>query len=470
MAKASLNTRSVEVLVRTSLVAAGAIVCLSAVLATSAGASPVPDPEPGTPEYVQRDLENVALMYGRNRDQATNPDFAARLFPNGAASSVENLADQAERPTRPVISLSQLLPNGRVWDPYRLDWERQGRGLQVPFAYNNRDGARIEGELWAPRTNHVDPVTGKRNPGPYPAVVITTGSIGGVKEMYWWAAQGLAEAGYVVMTYDVQGQGQSEVFPHAPDGSIACDLDGCPGVPFQQEANFVEGTEDALDWFLSARNPLGGLVDASRVGLAGHSLGATAVTKVGNRDPRVDAVVAWDGANLPADQEPRVPTMGHSAEAFFTPASFATAAPDPQAKSRTFQRFRDAGVDAFQLTLRGSTHLEWTYIPYGLPASAEGERVAQHYTLAWFDRYLKGAPGTPTAKRQRDDALRRLTASTFDDSADRSAIGAGVYDPETQQNVPHTIAGQSVADALSVYFTSAYAFDGRTCEDLRRGC
>ncbi len=70
----------------------------------------------------------------------------------------------------------------------------------------------------------------------------------------------------------------------------------------------------------------------------------------------------------------------------------------------------------------------------------------------------------------REDATRRLTLTTFDDSADASAIGAGTFDPATLQNVPHTIEGESVADHLSIYHRSAYAFDGHRCDDMRAGC
>ena len=50
--------------------------------------------------------------------------------------------------------------------------------------------------------------------GPYPGVVITTGSVQGSEHMYWWLAEDLAERGYVVLAYDVQGQGTSETLPH----------------------------------------------------------------------------------------------------------------------------------------------------------------------------------------------------------------------------------------------------------------
>lgn len=164
--------------------------------------------------------------------------------------------------------------------------------------------------------------------------------------------------------------------------------------------------------------------------------------------------------------------MGQAAEVFFTP-EVNTSPPDPDAHLATHERFVAAGVDSYHTTFASSTHLEWTYIPYILPASATGERTAMYQTLAWFDRYLKGQPGPGTtgreAKAQRDDATRRLTATTFDGSADRSAIGAGTFAPPLT-NVPHRIEGEAVADALSYAYRSTYAFDGRVCGDLRDGC
>lgn len=415
----------------------------------------------------QEDAENMTYAMGRIRDQYSNPAFAAYFWTQTLETYSAGASDQLQHPDRPMISLGQWVPGGSTTDPYRHNWEP--RGIRVPIEYENRYGARITGNIWAPRSPFRDPVTGKRATGPYPSVVITTGSIQGYEEMYWWAAQGLAEAGYVVMTYDVQGQGQSETFGHNPDGSLWCGSDDCPGVPFQQAANFYEGTEDALSFFLSDDNPLRGLVDESRLGLAGHSLGASAVTDIGNSDERIDAVVAWDNASLSEDIEPRVPTMGQNAEYFFNPTPNPTP-PDPDGKNGTYRRFEEAGVPAMQIALRGSTHLEWTYVPYILPASSEGERVGMYYTLAWFDRWLKGDEPGNDGKTQSEDAVRRLTATEFDDSADVSAIGAGGYDPATNSNVPHTIEGDPVAEHLSIYYRSSYAIGHADCADMKAGC
>ena len=120
------------------------------------------------------------------------------------------------------------------------------------------------------------------------------------------------------------------------------------------------------------------------------------------------------------------------------------------------------------VALRSGAHGE-AFRPNGtcILCSRYGQRVMAYYALAWFDRYLKGREDPWMAR----DALARLTAKTFDDSADVSAIDMGVFDPAAG-NVPVTIAGLPVADRLSFYRTSAYWLGpGRTlqCEDLRTG-
>ena len=168
--------------------------------------------------------------------------------------------------------------------------------------------------------------------------MITTGSVQGSEGMYRWLAQDLAERGYVVLTYDVQGQGGGETLPHEPvPGSesnalpfcnpFAAPKDGeqfgCPGAPAQQLSNFVVGTKDALSFFtstpsrhyanprsegakVSAFNPYWKQFDrsadrrtatpgrTSRIAIIGHSMGAAAVSKLQGTDRRVAAVVALD--------------------------------------------------------------------------------------------------------------------------------------------------------------------------------
>ncbi|MGH9051002.1 MAG: hypothetical protein ACRDY4_14840, partial [Acidimicrobiia bacterium] len=148
--------------------------------------------------------------------------------------------------------------------------------------------------------------------------------------------------------------------------------------------------------------------------------------------------------------------------------------PDPAQHLGAFDQLVAAGVDTMSITPRASTHYEWGYQPFpaSFPASRYGERMSFHYTLAWFDRYLKGDTS----------ATARLITRTFDDSADASSIGAGTYDEQKALadpadpgagNVPYTIDGKCVANLLSFSYDSAYRLEGgrQASRDLRgRGC
>jgi dienelactone hydrolase len=420
---------------------------------------PAGDPAPGTDAWRQRDTANQYCAMQRMQDEYSNPAFGAAFWSQTPTIYSQQTLAMILDPTHPHASLGQLVPGGTTTDPFRtIDrWTAAGRGSVTPVTFPASDGAVLNGFVFEPPASI---------PGPHPGIVITTGSIQGYQQMYFWAAEGLAEAGYVVLTYDVQGQGNSDTFP------AECSVSDCPGVPFQQDYNFFQGAIDALNFFLSPDNPARAAVDENHVGIAGHSLGASAVSQTGQSDPRVKAIVAWDNL-APATGPLHAPALGINSEYFFNPTS-TDAPPDAHAHDAAFTQLHAAGVDSMQIALRASTHLEYTYVPYILPASRLGERVAFYYTLAWFDYYLRGLP----------DAYQRLVSPSFDGSADASAIGAGTYDAARALanpgdpgagNVPSVIAGLSVADRLSFYYASSYALTApggqpAVCIDRRQGC
>jgi dienelactone hydrolase len=278
---------------------------------------------------------------------------------------------------------------------------------------------------------------------PYPGVVIMHGGAAN-QEMYWWAAEGLAEAGYMVLTVNI---GRTD------DGHY-------------------QATKDGLDWLLSSANPHRAELNAKRIGLAGHSAGGVAVSRLGQEDPRVDAIASWDRAQsgtMPDDLALRTPAIFFTADyncqqvPVCLPRPY-DAAPDPLGpgnKDEDFQRLRAARVDTMKVALRAAVHLDFTEWPE-LNGSRYGVVTTLYYTLAWFDRYLKGDKA----------ATERLTAQRFDDSADVHSISTGRFDPQTLTNVPPTIAGQPVVDRLSFHFRSGYWLNrGRlACEDMRAEC
>ena len=379
---------------------------------------------------------------------------------------------------RPVLTAGQLVPGWNIGNPLRAGWNGT-RGISTPISFLNRYGALLRGTVYAPKPGAKDPYTGAVLTGPYPGVVITPGSIQGSEGMYVWLAQDLAERGYVVLTYDVQGQGTSETFPHVGDtpypfcNPFAAPVDGnmfgCPGVPFQQLANFTTGTTDALDWFLSAANPYAAKLDrapdtatvtpgrTSKVAIIGHSLGAAAVSQVQATDPRVEVVVALDklatesGSGLPTGgatsppNVPSVPALAVQSEYFLTPSPYFLSGgsgltpaaspdgPDPMRERRTgFDGWAAAGVDSMLIVPRASTHLEYTDIPYVLPASRYGQDLTSRYVQLWMDKYLKHL-----------DVDAQLLGTSFSYLEPR---GKGVWAPITV----------SRDGGLSLYYCSAY--------------
>ncbi|SFF64268.1 hypothetical protein SAMN04488120_1167 [Fontimonas thermophila] len=438
-------------------------------------------PEYPSAEWTARDLANVARSTEAPAEQLANPAFMMRWQMQSLANLLEWNARAAADPSwisapsgnTPLAPLCATWGEQCAGDPFRYPQAPGADGAAfytqeaevIPVVFYDRGCARISGRVWAPRTG------GNTLPG----VIIENGSIQASEPLYWWAAQMLVRAGYVVMTFDPRGQGRSDL--QTPDGEQGGNFN--PAV-------FWDGLVDAIDFFhsssvqpyphnlrcadryptvVTAFNPHAARLDRERLGLAGHSLGATGVSVVqaygaegaelwpGLLDAQnpVDVIVAWD--RLGSDVVPRVPAMGQTSEYGFTPRP-ATEVPDPEEHKAAYRRWRDAGVPVFQFTIQiqGSSHFEWSLIP-SFPATSWcadttgdvcrggwGQPMAAHYTLAWFDRWLK-QPGEPGYA----DADARL------------------------------LADADWHERYSFYRRSARAFADRSgrmhlCEDIRAGC
>ncbi|MDQ6747633.1 MAG: hypothetical protein M3010_05940, partial [Candidatus Dormibacteraeota bacterium] len=206
----------------------------------------------------------------------------------------------------------------------------------------------------------------------------------------------------------------------------------------------------------------------TRFGIAGHSLGATGVSivqgygaagapawpgRIDTTNP-VKVAVAWDNLEAGGSQMggqaqppaiPRVPALGSSNDYGLTPTPY-TAPPDPEAKKTAYLAWQQAGIPVVQLVIQGGTHFEYSLIPSEpapFPATnwfTWGNPMADHYSLAWFDRWLK-RPG----EAGYADADRRL------------------------------LADQDWGQRMSFYMRNARDFTDRAgarhhCEDVRAGC
>lgn len=436
---------------------------------------------------------------------ASNPLLSSLLasMPSDLADTLQAqiIALQADPSTALSLSLNTpLTPLCGTWslpctgDPYRYpgvngpdgDVFYTTEGQVEPIVFYDDQCARLSGRIWMPRHS---PAGAK-----LPAVVIENGSIQAPETLYWWAAQMLVRNGYAVMTFDPRGQGRSDW--QTPAGAQGGNLD----------ANvFVTGLVNAIDFFRSSPkhpypwnqacaaryptavtvyNPFHDRVDPSRLGIAGHSAGAVGVSvvqglgangarawpgQIDSQNP-VKVAVAWDGLHagpgiigIDDVSVPRVPSLSLLSEYLALRPGLNTGAPsplpflsppDPVANLDAFQSYVEAGVPVYAITTAGSTHFDYSQLP-GFPASSwcpdtrsgacrGGWAIGQieHYTLAWFDRWLKKPGETGYA-----DADTRL----LDDN------------------------GPQGRAKMSWHYHSARSFmdrDGRTrgCDNLRSGC
>jgi hypothetical protein len=378
--------------------------------------------------YSQHDLDNVTRSSGRHLADLTRPEWHEASGEATAQSYLAALGIQLSDIGNGRIhtGFGQWIPGGSVGDPEAYNAMPSRR---VEFLA--RTGAKLSGHVW-----------GSEGSGRRPSIVITTGSIQATEAMYQWLAQILARAGYEVFTFDVQGQGESEGFGHKPGDKTP----NTNGFPAQQQPVFVDGTIDAIRFFLSTPpnpyrpvgwsdadvaaakagrgpgeqldfvNPGYGVLDGTKLGIAGHSLGATAVSVVqqcsdqgqvwrkvadchGQSYP-IKAVIGFDA--LSGSVTPVVPGMDQEADGYFLNPVPAPQAPDPKAHLGAFNAWTKAGLDTYAFSVRGGTHVEWSYIPLISLATTYGRHQIGYYTLAWFDRWLS------TSAALRSDTLQRL--------------------------------------------------------------
>ena len=210
---------------------------------------------------------------------------------------------QAADPERNFLGLHLCATgdDGCAGDVRLYDWEAKGYGIVEPVLFTARSGATISGRVWAT----------KAGPAKRPGIVITNGSVQAPERLYWFAAQTLAKAGYVVLTSDPQGQGQSDERGEAPDeneGSPA-QTDGRPffdgtrgrarllplhaeerlqAAPELRERHEPRAEAEPARRSRASTPPTtrsGSCSNPQKIGLAGHSFGAAGVSFVGPEGP-----------------------------------------------------------------------------------------------------------------------------------------------------------------------------------------
>jgi hypothetical protein len=379
------------------------------------------------------ETQNWLNSYGRTVDHMTAPDRSVKT----ALISAENLLATVALSSGRVPERGAQQTGAWPWsgDAERGSYDHRGPwdGQKIEFELTNRTGHELAATVWAPSAARLEELGLS---APLPGVVYSGGVLS-AQPMYYWFAQGMADAGYVVMTYDVTGQGRSE-------GSAT--------------GNAPDDLRDALDFFLSTPsqryprrdansidfNPLYGMLDRTRIGTAGHSMGAGAVQTVGSHGGVVKAISAQ--SDLRATYDGDVPIQGQGAdyESFVFPPQ-PSPGTDPEGKLAGFKAQRERGIDVQEVVIEAGSHMAWSHVSWAY-TSVWSEAVAHWYGLAWFDRYLYGD--------LRRDPATGLPSADGQTGTERATL--------TYEAIP--------GHGVSKKFRSAWSLGGATCLDMVAGC
>lgn len=174
---------------------------------------------------------------------------------------------------------------------------------------------------------------------PYPVVIFSHG-FGGMRLQSIDYTAHLASRGYVVLAADHPGRMMGDVLPCL----FSPPLEGCDLSGFGEDDPAVDDVEALLAWTEAPDARFAGALDASRIGLSGHSAGAGTTIEVGDADERIAALLPMAGYGAPA-RDVRTLLMGGTCDAFAEDA--ASVAAYEQLQNGALVRILDAGHLAF---------------------------------------------------------------------------------------------------------------------------
>ncbi|MDP6954138.1 MAG: alpha/beta fold hydrolase, partial [Alphaproteobacteria bacterium] len=149
-------------------------------------------------------------------------------------------------------------------------------------------GVRLAGDLWTPAGWSAEAAT--------PAIVLANGWSGLRASLNQGQAPIFAEAGFVVLTFDYRGWGDSDGRLVLAEALPQSGADGSVTVRAYVEREVIDPQDQVADLLAAVAYVMGEPgVDAARVGVWGTSYGGGHVIEAAARDPRIAAVVAQVG-------------------------------------------------------------------------------------------------------------------------------------------------------------------------------
>ena len=195
----------------------------------------------------------------------------------------------------------------------------------------------------------------------------------------------LASFGYVALTVD---------FPAAFSGP--------------DNVNEAKDLSAGVDW-AAADATVGALVDTTRVGMSGHSLGGKVALLAATQDSRVKAALVLDPVDgaMSCAQAGHCPDVAPLMSGLHIPTGFLGELTDQGSNdcapaAQNFQTFfARTNAPSLQVTVNGANHMSFLDAPstcgfvcsFCTPSTvpdAQVHALAQSYMTAFFERYLRG--------------------------------------------------------------------------------
>ena len=309
----------------------------------------------------------------------------------------------------------------RVW--YPTDDAGEGGAMYVPDMAEFGDGQDFV-PVTHVRTNAIQDATPA--PGPFPVLVYNHGG-GWSRFTSTFTTEELASHGYIVVSVGHNGFNRTQFLPDGssvvpdtltfpePAGGDLYD-DAMAGWSFLDEHAFPEWVADAafvidqLEVLDAGDGPFAGTLDLDRIGMYGWSFGGATSIEMSSVDERVKAAIDHDGQLFgvaPTQGTTRPFMLMHGGVLPETPpfedpdsiAAYNDAIERLMAEVRdTDARLKAASTgDWYDITIAGTNHGNFSDLVMFLPGSspdiepARGYEIINALTVAFFDRYLKGA-------------------------------------------------------------------------------
>ena len=377
-----------------------------------------------------------------SRDEAPNKEVFDDVDTDrdGFASLEEVNLWLASRPAANGSPSPQKPPSPANKGATTVEAEQARTEAQLPENVEKRaitiwsDGTRMAGDLYLPKNRNSN--------DKLPAIVFCAGTGGTKSGTGGRLGPVFASKGYVALSFDYRGWGESDSQLMSVEKQPKFDSDGEVTIKVRRlrwQMNYTDQTEDiraAISFLVGEPS-----VDPGRIGIMGSSYGGGLVTWVAGNDPRVKCVVAQvpglGAAKSPAadqrmlqlhvqqargETEP-VPietgklggklerydqmrsnaakNIGFSAvdaaKKISVPALFVVAENEELSNNdnarKVHEEIKARGVPSEYIVIKGITH-------YGI--YREGAEEATNVELAWFNRHLKGQ--TEKAKSENNSS------------------------------------------------------------------